>query len=158
PIHDRALLLHGPKRDQVLTLAEVQRYGVDSFSDPDYIRLYGMPPAEWDGRGIRLLGRTVVECTRDALADLIGPDMADVAANPTATKRFIVIDPFAGSCNTLYWILRHLPNAAGVAFELDRQVYELSSCNIAGLDKQIELLNGDYRPHLERRDFPSDHG
>jgi hypothetical protein len=46
-IHDRALLLHGSKRNEILTLTEVRQYGVDSFADPDYIRLYGMTPAEW---------------------------------------------------------------------------------------------------------------
>jgi hypothetical protein len=47
PIYDRALLLHGPKRNEVLTLDEVQQYGLDSFSDADYVRIYGMLPAEW---------------------------------------------------------------------------------------------------------------
>jgi len=27
-------------------LSEVRRYGRDSFSDPDYIRLYGMTPPQ----------------------------------------------------------------------------------------------------------------
>jgi len=58
PLHDRALLLHGRLRNEVLTLSEVQRYGSDSFSDPDYVRLYGMTPPQWYARGIRLLGRT----------------------------------------------------------------------------------------------------
>jgi hypothetical protein len=39
PVYDRAVLLHGPKRDKVLTLEEVQQYGIDSFSDPDYVRI-----------------------------------------------------------------------------------------------------------------------
>jgi len=34
PLHDRALLLHGAKRNQLLTFEEVRRYGTDSFSDP----------------------------------------------------------------------------------------------------------------------------
>src|ERR1700751_4428357 len=80
PLHDRALLLHGPKRDEVLSLSEVQQYGSDSFSDPDYIRLYGMTPPQWYAHGVRLLGRTAVECTRDPLADRIGRDVAAVAA------------------------------------------------------------------------------
>ena len=42
--YDRALLLHGAKRNVVLTLAEVQQYGADSFCDPDYIHIYGMAP------------------------------------------------------------------------------------------------------------------
>src|ERR1700722_3409063 len=64
PLYDRALLLHGPKRNEILTLDEVGQYGIDSFSDVDYLSIYGLKPAEWYARGIRLLGRTAVECTR----------------------------------------------------------------------------------------------
>jgi hypothetical protein len=149
PIHDRALLLHGAKRNAVLTLREIQQYGIDSFADPDYIRLYGMIPAEWYGRGIRLLGRTAVECTRDFLGDRIGRDVASIVASLPSQTQFVVIDPFAGSCNTLYWILRNVTHSTGIAFELDPQVYELSKRNIAGLDRAIELTHGDYQSLLD---------
>src|SRR5689334_20200951 len=79
PFYDRALLLHGSKRNEILTLSEVQRYG--SFSDSDYVRLYGMTPSQWYARGVRLLGRTAVECTRDPLANLIGRDIAAMAGS-----------------------------------------------------------------------------
>ena len=78
-VYDRALLLHGSKRNQVLTLAEIERYGLDSFANRDYLSIYGMPPREWYRHGIRLLGRTAVECTRDALGERIGRDVAAVA-------------------------------------------------------------------------------
>jgi hypothetical protein len=152
-LHDRALLLHGAKRNQVLTLAEVEQYGLDSFADAAYVRIYGMPPKEWYGRGIRLLGRTAVECTRDALADLIG---RDVARRRPLSTRYVVIDPFAGSCNTLYWILRHVPNSEGMAFELDPQVYELGKRNVAHLDRKIDLTQGDYEPLLADRQVTHD--
>jgi hypothetical protein len=61
-VYDRALLLHGSKRNQVLSLAEIEQYGLDSFADADYISIYRMPPREWYRHGIRLLGRTAVEC------------------------------------------------------------------------------------------------
>jgi len=57
-VYDRALLLHGAKRNEVLTLAEVEQYGIDSFGDADYVSIYGLRPREWYRRGIRLLGRT----------------------------------------------------------------------------------------------------
>jgi hypothetical protein len=38
PIYDRALLLHGHKRDEILTLEEVRQYGIDSFSLLPYPR------------------------------------------------------------------------------------------------------------------------
>ena len=78
-LYDRALMLHGSRRNEVLTLAEVKRYGLDSFADADYISIYGMPPEEWYRHGIRVLGRTAVECTRDALGERVGLDVASVA-------------------------------------------------------------------------------
>src|SRR5215471_2329422 len=65
PLYDRQLLLLGAKRNAVLDLWEVRRYGSDSYGDEDYVSIYGMRPADWHGRGARLLGRTAVECTRD---------------------------------------------------------------------------------------------
>ena len=157
-IDDRALLLHGSKRNEVLTLAEIERYGRDSFGDADYVSIYGMRPREWYSHGIRLLGRTAVECTRDALGDRIGLDVASVASLLPSTSQWLVIDPFAGSCNTLFWILRHLPKSEGIAFESDQQVFELTRRNLATLGQKIELLYGDYVTLLEERSAPEDQG
>ena len=120
--YDRQLLLHGAKRNAVLELWEVERYGTESYGDSDYVSIYGLPPREWYARGIRLLGRTAVECTRDELADTIGRDIAAVATKLGRVPS-LVIDPFAGSGNTLYWILRHLPEARGLGCELDAAVF-----------------------------------
>jgi hypothetical protein len=75
-VFDRQLLLSGAKRNEVLALAEVQRYGRDSYGDAEYVSIYGLRPADWYARGVRLLGRTAVECTRDALANAIAQDVA----------------------------------------------------------------------------------
>ena len=109
------------------------------------------------GQGIRLLGRTAVECTRDALGNRIGRDIASIAATLPKTTHFTVIDPFAGSCNTLYWILRSVPNSQGMACEFDSRVYELTKRNIAGLDRTIDLQHGDYQSLLADRHLPPDH-
>src|ERR1700694_3288440 len=72
--YDRQLLLVGSRRNEVLDLSETRRYGIDSYGDADYVSIYGLSPTEWYRRGIRLLGRTVVECTRDRLAGAPGRD------------------------------------------------------------------------------------
>jgi hypothetical protein len=105
---DRQPLLFGTRRNQVVQLREVQRYGRDSYGDAEYVSIYGMPPAQWYARGVLLLGRTAVECTGDRLANLSGRAVAWTAARPAGV---LVVDPFAGSANTLYWISRHLPAA-----------------------------------------------
>ena len=105
----------------MLALWEVQRYGSDSFRDPDYVSVYGLAPEEWYSLGIRLLARTAVECTRDRLADLIGRDIAVLADAAQMVSGSVVVDPFAGSGNTLYWIQRHLLDCRGVGFGWTRQ-------------------------------------
>jgi hypothetical protein len=148
--YDRELLLGDAKRNAVLEMWEVQRYGSDSYGDADYVSVYGLPPAEWYARGARLLGRTAVECTRDVLADAIGKDVARVAALASPMTRALVIDPFAGSGNTLYWLLRHLPNARGVGFESDAGVFRLARQNMAALGLSIDVMNADYLSGLTR--------
>jgi hypothetical protein len=128
--YDRQLLLAGSKRNEILEFWEVQRYGSDSYGDADYVSIYGMPPAEWYSRGVRLLRRTAVECTRDDLGNAIGFDIAAVTSKVPNVSETLVFDPFAGSGNTLYWLLRYLPGASGLGFELDPKVFELTRQNL----------------------------
>ena len=156
-VYDRRLLLGGVKRNAVLELWEVERYGTDSYGDADYVSIYGMRPAEWYAKGIRLLGRTAVECTRDGLGDAIGRDIAAAARTAPSTAGTMVVDPFAGSGNTLYWMLRHLPGARGVGFELDAEVFRHTRQNLAALALPIEIVNTDYVSGLSDAAMPADH-
>jgi hypothetical protein len=90
------------------------------------------------------------------LGNRIGGDIASIAATLPKTTHFTVIDLFAGSCNTLYWILRYVPNSQGVACEFDSRVYELTKRNIAGLDRTIDLQHGDYQSLLADSHLPVD--
>jgi len=146
--YDRELLLLGAKRNQELDLPEVHRYGLDSYGDADYVSIYGLRPVDWYAKGVRLLGRTAVECTRDALADSIGREVAAVVARAPGANDAVLVDLFAGSGNTLYWMLHHLPGSHGIAFELDPVVFALTSRNLAALEAPIQLQHVDYEAGL----------
>lgn len=147
-MYDRQLLLGGAKRNAILELWEVQRYGIDSYHDADYVSIYAMRPADWYASGVRLLGRTAVECTRDGLGDAIGRDVAAIVATAPPAAGALVIDPFVGSGNTLYWLLRHLPAMRGVGFELDARVFEVTRPNLELLALPIDIVNTDYASGL----------
>ena len=145
-VYDRWFML-GEKRYDVLALPEVRQYGLDNFGDPDFLSIYGCRPHEWYARGVRILGRTAVECTRDRLAGLIGRDIAEVAATaPAATSA--VVDLFAGSGNTLYWIKRHAGARRGIGFELDDTVFGLTRKNLGIMALDIELVHDSYEHGL----------
>jgi hypothetical protein len=141
--YDRWFLL-GEKRNELLALWEIEQYGRDSFGDPDYVSIYGLKPREWYARGVRILGRTAVECTRDRLADRIGRDVAAVAGPADS----VVIDLFAGSANTLHWITRHAVARRAVGFELDDTVFGLTRANLSVLGLGIHLVHDNYERGL----------
>jgi hypothetical protein len=78
------------------------------------------------------------------LADAIGKDVAGIAALAPQKTRTLVVDPFTGSANTLYWLLRHLPGAQGIGLELDAGVFQLTRQNMAALALPIDIQNTDY--------------
>ena len=155
PRYDRDFLLSPAKREQIVELWEVEKFGRDSFGDPDAVSLYGMRPAVWHAKGVRILARTALEAVRDPLGECIGRDVARVAATAPLGSAFAVIDPFAGSCNALWSILRHLPSAKGIGFEAERAIFEMSTRNIASLGAPIGLFHGDYRTLLGQHRYPA---
>ncbi len=154
PRYDRDFLLSPAKRNQVIELWEVEKFGRDSFGDPDAVALYGMRPADWYAKGVRILARTALEAVRDPLGNLIGDAVAHVAANAPPGSTFGVVDCFAGSCNGLYSILRHLPGAEGIGFEVEPAIFEMSTRNIASLGAPIRLVHGDFRTLLGAHRVP----
>ena len=87
PRYDRDFLLSPAKRNQIVELWEVEKFGCDSFGDPDAVSLYGMRPANWYAKGVRILARTTLEAVRDPLGNFIGADVARVAASAPASER-----------------------------------------------------------------------
>jgi hypothetical protein len=154
-VFDRDHVLFGPWRDKVLDLEQVRSYGRAMFGDPDAISLYGMTPQAWYERGIRLLGRTTVECTRDSLSELIAADIAQVA-DAAPWRPALVVDPFAGSANTLYWVHRALPDARAVGVELDAVIWEHTHHNLDLVGCPIEIRKGSYVDALGDLEAPRD--
>jgi hypothetical protein len=87
----------------------------------------------------------------------MGQDVARIAATAPPGSAFGVVDPFAGSCNALFWIARQLKGAQGLGFEFEQAIFEMSTRNIASLSAPIRLVHGDYRTLLGEHRFPATH-
>jgi hypothetical protein len=157
PKYDRDFLLSPAKRNELIELWEVEKFGRDCFGDPDHVHLYGMPPKEWWGRGMRILARTCIEAVNDPFGDAIGGDIAKVITRAPGRPAIGVVDPFAGSCNGLYTMLRHLPAAKGIGFEIQQAVFDLTTRNISRLNAPIDLVLGSYKDDLASHRHPRDH-
>lgn len=94
----RAELL-GPARTRALTGERLVRAGRVLHSRPERLSEYGVPTPEMTGRGLRLLGRTVVECSvDDSCAASPGRSPSTWPACPRLTPGFVA-DLFCGSGN-----------------------------------------------------------
>jgi hypothetical protein len=68
-----------------------------------------------------------------------------------------VVDPFVGSGNGLHAILRHLPAAKGIGFEIQQDLFDVTTRNVARLNAPIDLMLGSYKDHLASHRHPRDH-
>ncbi|NUR25185.1 MAG: class I SAM-dependent methyltransferase [Catenulispora sp.] len=142
----RADLL-GPSRTRLLSGPELIEVGRQVYGDPAAFSLYGVPAPEMAACGLRLLGRTAIECTVDGYAAPVAAALADhvrAAEGPP-----LVADLFCGSGN----IGRHLAAALGVrayASELDPAVHAATRHNLTMLGLDVDLRLEDYRDLLGR--------
>ncbi|GAA4838018.1 methyltransferase domain-containing protein [Saccharopolyspora rosea] len=134
----RAELL-GPSRTRPLTAVEVDEVGRVLYGGPERFGLYGIPAPEMSRRGLRLLGRMVVECAPDshcrAFADAVAGHVADGA---------LVLDLFCGTGNCAYHLARRLGRRVFAA-ETDPDVYRATRHNLAVAGADVDLRPVDYR-------------
>jgi hypothetical protein len=62
-------------RDSELSLDQILEAGQVIYGDPHAIRLYGRSPLEYFPLGIRLMGRTAVECCIDERAQFLAEEV-----------------------------------------------------------------------------------
>ena len=153
--YDRAFPLSEEKRNQVLELWEVQKFGPPPVSAIPNMCVYGMSPTEWYRRGVRLLARTTVEAARDKLGTMAGKGVESVirkAAPPTA--RFGIIDPFAGSCNALFGYCVMRGTRRDSVSRSTRRSSQWSNGTSRPTDRASELINGVTAHWSARFDSP----
>ena len=131
-------------------MLDVLRAGQLLNDSPNDLRLFGMAPITWYLLGIRIVGRTAVEATRD-------PQARFFARAVTATLRehgheiHELIDPFVGSGNVLYHFAKETTAARGLGIELNPDIVRRTRRNFEVLhrwkrlsDVDIEIHEGDW--------------
>lgn len=150
--------LLGPKKGKVLDLDEVLRAGEKIFDDPNYIQLYGMLPQTYHEMGLRIAGRTAIECTVDRHAVSIANVVRKVMQQHFPEQRLTVVDLFTGSGNLLYHVAEITSASLAIGFESDSSVYNLTRTNFQKLGFQAIFKLGRFqtlfRPNLLPEDQP----
>jgi len=149
----RAELL-GPSRNRVLAGRELINAGTLIYGRPDGLALYGVPAPLMAARGLRLLGRTVIECSVDAYVENFAETIASPELGASAWTGGIVADLFCGSGNFGYHLGRRLGMPVH-ASEIDPLVYAATRHNFQTMSIDVRLKHTDYRNLLHQLPAPS---
>ena len=145
----RKRLLTPPLNNRRLTFREVRGAGWDLADNPNDLSIYGMKPIVWYPLGMRILGRSAVELTRDLHAKFVATEIARTLAEK-GFRISDVIDPFAGSGNLLFHMLRATRASHGVGLDLG-EVLDLTRHNFTRLRWTGRL--GFTRVSLHKQDW-----
>lgn len=135
--------------------AMVLRSDVGSDTDPVDCQPSSLPRAstttlpEMEAKGIRLLGRTTIECSVDAHAAAVADAVARVHAALPPVEDAMLVDLFCGSGN----LGHHLGERLGYpvyASELDPGVHAATRHNLDRVGSTIDLHRADYRDLIAR--------
>jgi hypothetical protein len=137
-------------RDSELSLDQILEAGHAMYGDPHAIRLYGRSPLDYFPLGIRLMGRTVIECCIDDRAQFLAEEAYRATHCLFPGERPIVVDLFAGSCNLLFHVARRLNAIVALGFEKDDGVFALTRRNLSVADVPVNIYHGDYAEHLPK--------
>ncbi len=108
--------------------------------DPDGMAFYGLAPAAWYARGIRLLGRTFVEATPDVTARPIARTVHELLRDREGVG---VVDLFAGSGNLMFHIAQAL-SARACGIEADEAVWAQTDANLRIIGAPPSVRLGDW--------------
>ncbi|WP_224392807.1 class I SAM-dependent methyltransferase [Pseudonocardia sp. ICBG1293] len=100
-------------------------------------------------RGLRIFGRTAIECSVDSYAVSLADELAarySKRFGAAATPGFVA-DLFCGSGNIAYHIGRHLAVPTH-AVELDPLIHRATQHNFSLVEVDIDLVHGDYQELL----------
>jgi hypothetical protein len=114
-----------------LALADLHFLGERLYHDRQACAVYGCSPDQAYARGIRLAGRTAIECCLDAPAQTIAADLQRYLQQQGMAGPVAVVDLFAGAGNLMYHIAHTLRAAYGVGIDADPLVARLTAQNLA---------------------------
>ncbi|GGP86460.1 class I SAM-dependent methyltransferase [Streptomyces melanogenes] len=142
--------LLGELRTTVLTGEQLCEAGRLIYGRPEGLSLYGIPAPRMESAGIRLLGRTTIECCVDGYAVAVADALAEI--HTTLPERAgkeepLVLDLFCGSGNFSHHLGTRLDVVVHAA-ELDLDVHTATRHNLDRVGARTQLHLGDYRDLL----------
>lgn len=150
----RNAMLFSEKKDHVLSLDEILNVEKLFYETENVLSLFGMTPQKFYEKGIRILGRTSIECTVDSHAMQIADIVKNVRMKHFPHIKPVVIDLFAGSGNLLFHIATALDAQKAIGIEKQQSLYDLTKKNFEIINFKCQMHCGDSLNKLQLLQIP----
>ncbi len=142
----RQQYLSPPLSTRKLRLRETRQAAGRLSGDRNDLRLFGLSTIAWYLLGVRIVGRSVIEATRDPQARFLARAVAQTLREH-GHEISDVIDPFVGSGNVLYHLVKETGAKRGIGVELDPAICRLTSRNFEVMRRSLQLRGVEIRIH-----------
>ena len=148
-------LLHY-RKNEILSLKEIESLGTTFFKDRFAISLYNLKPNKFIEKKCKLICRSAIECQFDLHSIAISKAIKDFFYRKKI-KNLTTVDLFAGTGNLLYHITKEVEAKQSVAFEINPNVYNCTKNNFKIINFNSKLFNITYSKsflkNLSRNNF-----
>jgi 16S rRNA G966 N2-methylase RsmD len=144
------------RSEEILTLNDILEVGSIFYGGRDLLSLYGMDPFSFNKKGIRLLGRTSIECAIDAQSIQIARFIKNLKDDFFHGKGVVLLDLFAGSGNSLYHITKKINPLESIGIESNEKIYNLTCENLRIVNSNSKLYFGDAFEVIKQLKFPKE--
>lgn len=143
--------LLGPQADDIASIRTIEQASEVFFGNS--ICLYGLSPRQFEGAGVRLCNRTVIECTNDRLALHTSLRVRSVLLS-MGIQQAIVLDIMCGSGNLMMHLMKKLQSPLCLGFEQNACVAECTRTSLASVlcgtafQSRCQVFAGDWIDQL----------
>jgi 16S rRNA G966 N2-methylase RsmD len=141
-------------QNRVLSLDEILLVSRSYYGDEGLLSLFGKKPKSFYKMGIRILGRSAIECSIDAHSIGMAKSIKKLKRAFFPREEAVILDLFLGSGNLLYHAAKALGFPPAIGIENNREIYTHTKNNLKIMGDKCQVFFGNSLNYIKKMNFP----
>jgi hypothetical protein len=140
-------------QNRVLSLDEILLVSRSYYGDEGLLSLFGKKPKSFYNMGIRILGRSAIECSIDAHSIGMAKSIKKLKRALFPHEEAVILDLFLGSGNLLYHTAKALGFPTAIGIENNREIYSHTKNNLKIMGDKCQVFLGNSLKLYQKDEF-----
>jgi 16S rRNA G966 N2-methylase RsmD len=141
-------------QSRVLSLDEILFISRSYYGDEGLLSLFGKKPKSFYNMGIRILGRSAIECSIDAHSIGMAKSIKKLKRAFFPREEAVILDLFLGSGNLLYHSAKALGFPPAIGIENNKEIYIHTKNNLKIMGDRCQVFFGNSLNYIKKMNFP----